>query len=285
MLVHTTASAYVRWREDAGRDHGFVPTMGALHAGHLALVRAARAAHAVCSASIFVNPLQFGPAEDLARYPRPLERDLALLEGEGVDAVFVPPVEEMYPAGFATRVEIDGPLTERLEGAYRPGHFGGVATVVARLLNLARPRSAYFGQKDAQQVLVVSRLARDLAFGCEIVVVPTVREPDGLALSSRNVYLDASERAAAAALSRALAAAAARFSAGERDGEALRRAVRAVLDAEPLIRTDYVSVCSPADLRELERVEGGALVALACRVGATRLIDNVLLGEARLVPG
>lgn len=256
---------------------GFVPTMGYLHEGHLSLVRAARVEAEASVVSIFVNPTQFGPNEDLSRYPRDLERDLALLQGAGCDLVFTPGVEDMYPAGFATSVEVDG-ITSVLEGAVRPGHFGGVATVVAKLINMVQPTVAWFGQKDAQQVAVIRRMAADLDLPCRIAVGPTVREADGLALSSRNVYLDTEQRAAAPVLFRALSVAGARYDEGERDGEALRRVMLDMLDREPLARVDYVSLAHPENLTELERIgPEGALVSLAARFGTTRLIDNIVL--------
>jgi len=250
--------------------------MGYLHDGHLALVRRARIENERVVVSIFVNPLQFGPQEDYERYPRDLERDLALLRAERVDLVFAPPVEEMYPPGFATTVVVSGPVAERLEGEARPGHFRGVATVVTRLLNLVQPHRAYFGWKDAQQVLVVRRLVSDLALPVEIVPVPTVREPDGLAMSSRNVYLTPEERRVAAALPQALFAALERFRTGERAAEVLRRTVRDALARTP-VRLEYVSVSDRESFEEVERVERPALLLVAAWVGTTRLIDNVLL--------
>ncbi len=278
-LVETVAQLQA-WRT-AQRDRtiGFVPTMGYLHDGHLALVRRARTENEIVVVSIFVNPLQFGPHEDYERYPRDLARDLALLAPEGVDLVFAPSVEEMYPPGFATSVVVSGPVAERLEGASRPGHFRGVATVVARLLNLVRPTRAYFGWKDAQQVLVIRRMVQDLALPVEIVPVPTVREADGLALSSRNVYLSPEERAAASAIPRALFAALERFQAGERNAEMLRRIVREAL-ASSLVRLDYVSVSDLERFEELEVVDRPALLLVAAWVGTTRLIDNLPLEEA-----
>jgi pantoate--beta-alanine ligase len=261
-----------RWRREGARI-GLVPTMGALHAGHLALIRRARGECDRVVVSIFVNPLQFAPTEDLARYPRPLERDLGLLALEGVDAAYTPPEAEMYPRDATTRVRVEV-LDELLEGAHRPGHFTGVATVVAKLLNAAHPHAAYFGQKDAQQAAVIKRMARDLDTGVEIVVVPIVREPDGLALSSRNVYLSEPERAAATCLFRALGAANAAFIAGERDPRQLRGAMCEVLEAEPLALIDYAEVVNPETL-----AAPGRLAVLAVRIGATRLIDNHLLGE------
>jgi pantoate--beta-alanine ligase len=257
---------------------GLAPTMGYLHQGHLELVRRARAENEHVAVSIFVNPTQFGPREDLARYPRDLPRDLALLDAEGVDLVFAPSAAEMYPPHSATTVSA-GPLDEALEGAARPGHFRGVATVVCKLFNIIAPQRAYFGQKDAQQTVVIRRMVADLNMPVAIVVCPTVRESDGLAMSSRNVYLSPAERQAAVALSRALWAAEARFAGGERDGEALRDAMRAVLAAEPLAAPEYVSIADLEMLGELRRVENRALASLAVRVGKTRLIDNIILGE------
>ena len=256
---------------------GLVPTMGFLHEGHLSLVRRARAECGAVAVSIFVNPTQFGPDEDLARYPRDLVRDLALLEGEGVDVAFTPEPAEIYPKGFASRIEVEG-ITAPLEGAARPGHFAGVATVVAKLFNIVQPTCAYFGQKDAQQAVVVRRMAADLDIPVRVVVADTVRKADGLALSSRNVYLTPAELAAAPLLYRGLCRAQALFAAGERDGGVLRASVREVIAIEPRFEIDYVSVADPDTLQELERVDGSALVSLAARLGRTRLIDNILLG-------
>jgi pantoate--beta-alanine ligase len=257
-------------------DVGLVPTMGYLHDGHLSLVRAARAANEHVVASIFVNPTQFGPNEDFERYPRDEERDLSLLRAEGVDAVFMPSVEEVYPEGASTFVEVER-LTDVLEGAARPGHLRGVTTVVAKLFTIVQPTRAYFGQKDAQQLLVVRRMARDLRFGLEVIGMPIVREPDGLAMSSRNAYLSPVERQAALVLSRALQEAEAMFAAGERDAACLREAIRSLIGEEPLARVDYVSVADAETLRELDRIGRAALVSLAVRIGATRLIDNTVL--------
>ncbi len=257
---------------------GLVPTMGFLHEGHLSLVRRARAECGAVAVSIFVNPTQFGPDEDLARYPRDLVRDLALLEGEGVDVAFTPEPAEIYPKGFASRIEVEG-ITAPLEGAARPGHFAGVATVVAKLFNIVQPTCAYFGQKDAQQAVVVRRMAADLDIPVRVVVADTVRKADGLALSSRNVYLTPAERAAAPLLYRGLCRAQALFAAGERDGGVLRASVREVIAIEPRFEIDYVSVADPDTLQELERVDGSALVSLAARLGRTRLIDNIMLGR------
>lgn len=256
---------------------GLVPTMGFLHEGHLSLVRASRAENAHTVVSVFVNPTQFGPSEDFATYPRDVERDLALLRAEGVDVVYAPTVAEMYPAGYSTYVEVGG-VTERLEGAARPGHFRGVATVVAKLFAAVQPDRAYFGQKDAQQCAVIRKMVADLNFALEVRAMPTVREPDGLALSSRNVYLGREERAAALSLSRGLFAARDAWAAGERDADRLREIVREHVAAEPLVRLEYVSVAEAATLEEAAAVDGPALVSLAARVGRTRLIDNVVLG-------
>lgn len=275
-VVSTVAGLRAARRAMSGAV-GLVPTMGYLHEGHLSLVRRARAENAYVIVTIFVNPTQFGPHEDFSRYPRDLPRDLALLEKAGTDLVFTPSVEEVYPSGFCTYVNVEE-ITTRLEGEKRPGHFRGVATVVCKLFNLTQPQRAYFGQKDAQQLAVIRRMARDLDFDLEIISCPTVREADGLAMSSRNVYLNPTERRAATVLYRALSAARARYEAGERDGEALRQAMREVLAAEPLARTDYVSLADPASMVELTRVEGTALASLAVYIGQTRLIDNVLLG-------
>jgi pantoate--beta-alanine ligase len=274
-VVHTIAEARAVRRALPG-TWGFVPTMGYLHEGHLSLVRRARAENDRVAVSIFVNPTQFGPHEDYARYPRDLERDLRLLEPLGVDLVFVPSVEEMYPPGFQTWVIVEE-VSRPLEGASRPGHFRGVATVVAKLFNILQPDRAYFGQKDAQQTVVIRRMVQDLNIPVEIVICPTVREPDGLAMSSRNTYLNPEERRAATVLFRALQAAKARYEAGERDAERLREAMREVIRAEPLARIDYVSVAHPETLQELERVEGPALLSLAVYIGTTRLIDNLML--------
>lgn len=260
---------------------GFVPTMGFLHDGHISLVRAARARMGAVACSIFVNPTQFAPTEDLARYPRDLERDLALLSEAGCDLVFTPDASEVYPAGFSTRVEVDG-VTAPLEGAVRPGHFSGVATVVLKLFNMVQPDAAWFGQKDAQQCAVIRRMTRDLDLPVEIFVAPTVREPDGLAMSSRNVYLGPEDRAAAVVLIRALTAAEAAFDAGERDADGLRALMTSVLEGEPRGVPDYVSIADPDTLAELQTVDDrGAVASLAVRFGKTRLIDNLLLGDAR----
>jgi pantoate--beta-alanine ligase len=260
------------WRR-AGASVGLVPTMGALHAGHLSLVTRAAAENDRTVVSIFVNPLQFGPAEDFGRYPRDLTGDLGKLAGRGVDAVYSPATERMYPEDSTTRVRVGG-LSDVLEGAHRPGHFDGVATVVTKLFSTVRPDRAYFGQKDAQQAALVTRLARDLDLGVEIVVCPIVRDEDGLALSSRNVYLSTQERESALALSRSLRAANDAYLNGEREPANLRRAMRAVLDAEAGLDLDYAETVDPFDFRS-----PGHLALVAARVGKTRLIDNHRLGE------
>jgi pantoate--beta-alanine ligase len=280
MQVVTSVSALRAARQALQGTVGFVPTMGYLHEGHLALVRRARAENDAVVVSIYVNPLQFGPREDFATYPRDLPRDLALLEKEGTDLVFAPTDAEMYPIGYSTYVEVTG-VTEVLEGAMRPGHFKGVTTVVAKLFNLVQPTRAYFGQKDAQQCVVIRKMVADLNMPLEVVVCPTVREEDGLAMSSRNTYLSPEERKAATVLYRALMHARDLYRAGERSGDRLRAALRQVLGSESLVTTvDYVSVADPDTLQELERVEERALLSLAVRIGRTRLIDNILLPEA-----
>ena len=276
MRVFDTIAAVREAVQELPRPLGLVPTMGFLHEGHLALVRHARVENASVAVSIFVNPSQFGPQEDYVAYPRDTERDLSLLQAENVDIVFSPPEEEVYPQGFDTWVDV-GSLTRRLEGEFRPGHLRGVCTVVLKLFNLFRPDRAYFGQKDAQQALVVGRLARDLDTGVEVVTVPTVREPDGLALSSRNVYLAPQERQAALVLSRALCIARQRFQNGKRDAGGIRGEMLALIAAEPLARFDYVSIADAETLEELELLDRPALVSLAVRIGKTRLIDNIFL--------
>ena len=261
---------------DAPRPVGLVPTMGWLHEGHRALMRAARAESATVVVSIFVNPRQFNVASDFTRYPRNEAHDLAMCEAEGVDLVFAPEVEEIYPPGFATTVSV-GAVALPLEGAARPGHFDGVATVVAILFDLVGAERAYFGQKDAQQVMVIRQMARDLAIGTEVVTCPTIREPDGLALSSRNVHLTPDERAAAPVLRRALVAARDAWRAGERDGERLRDEMFEILTKEPLADVEYVSIADALTLEELTTVDRPALASLAVRFGSTRLIDNEIL--------
>jgi pantoate--beta-alanine ligase len=277
LQIFRTIAEMRAWRSVATGDVGLVPTMGYLHEGHLSLVRAAREANVHVVTSIFVNPTQFAPNEDLSRYPRDEARDLALLNAERVDVVFAPSVEEMYPAGFSTYVSVEG-LTSRLEGASRPTHFRGVTTVVLKLLNAVQARRAYFGRKDAQQLAVIRRMVRDLDVPAEIVGLPIVRDADGLALSSRNVYLTAEQRQAALALSRSLRTAEDLYAGGERDAPVIRARIEAMLGAEPLAAIDYVSVADADSLEELERIDGRALVSLAVRFGSTRLIDNTTLG-------
>jgi len=262
----------------AERPVGLVPTMGWLHEGHRALIQQARAENATTVVSIFVNPRQFGDPADLEKYPRSEARDIALCTEEGVDLVFAPSVEEVYPPGFDTTVRV-GAVAGPLEGAARPGHFDGVATVVAILFDLVGAERAYFGQKDAQQLLVIRRMALDLALPTEVIGCPTVREPDGLAMSSRNVHLSADERAAAPVLARALRAARGMYARGEHSAEALRSEMRRVLAEESLAKPEYVSVADTATLEELDSVAGLALLSLAVRFGSTRLIDNELVGS------
>src|SRR5580698_3953595 len=259
-----------------GGRMGFVPTMGALHEGHLSLVRAARSSCDVVAASIFVNPAQFGPGEDLAKYPRHFERDRGLLEKHGVELLFAPSVEEMYPAGVVTWVTVDE-LSDKLDGRSRPGHFRGVTTVVAKLFHVVEPDAAFFGQKDAAQVAIIRRLVRDLNFPVEIVACPIVREADGLAMSSRNVYLDPRQREQALVLQRALARVKKSWEAGERDSAKLMAEGREEGAEEKSVRLDYLEIVDPDSLDPVEDVGDGALVAVAAFVGSTRLIDNVLL--------
>ena len=277
MKVLSSINAFKEARRKIGGTVGFVPTMGYLHEGHLVLVRQAKAENQIAVASIFVNPTQFGPKEDFARYPRDPERDLALLEKERVDLVFVPSSEEVYPQGSCTWVDVER-VTEGLEGATRPGHFRGVATVVAKLFNIVEPTRAYFGQKDAQQVVVVKKMVADLNMNVEIVAVPTQREPDGLAMSSRNVYLNESERQAALVLWKSLNLAQELWSKGERRAESIRQQMLSLIQKEPLARIDYVSIADPERLEEVAEMDQTALISLAVYVGKTRLIDNISLG-------
>ncbi|HSF80944.1 MAG TPA: pantoate--beta-alanine ligase [Anaerolineales bacterium] len=255
---------------------GLVPTMGFLHEGHLSLVRASRSECASTVTSIFVNPTQFGPSEDLSSYPRDLPRDLGLLEAEGVDLIWTPTPEVVYPPDYQTWVSVEE-VTKPLEGAMRPGHFRGVATVVAKLFNAVQPQRAYFGQKDAQQAVVIQQMSRDLNFPLEVIICPIVREPDGLAMSSRNTYLNPAERQAATVLSRALRQAQAAFLDGRRDAEALRRLVAEIVQSEPLAELQYVSCADPTTLQEQEGRVARALLSMAAYVGKTRLIDNLIL--------
>ena len=265
-----------RLRPTLSEPVGFVPTMGYLHEGHLSLIRQARAENKSLVVSIFVNPTQFGHGEDFDKYPRNSERDLTLLKKEGVDIVFMPPVSEMYPAQFSSWVVVDN-LTEGLEGASRSGHFRGVTTIVAKLFNIVKPKRAYFGQKDAQQAIVIKKMVSDLNMNLEIVTLPTVREPDGLAISSRNDYLSPKERQAATVLYRALCLAQGLYEQGEGNAQKLRQQMAELIQKEPLAAIDYVSIADPETLEELEEVSPPALVSLAVKIGKTRLIDNVVL--------
>jgi pantoate--beta-alanine ligase len=277
MQVARTISQMREARSHMSGMVGFVPTMGYLHEGHLSLVRRARQECEHVVVSIFVNPTQFGPQEDYQRYPRDEARDLALLEPLGVDVVFIPTADEVYPPGFCTWVEVKGPLAERLEGESRPGHFLGVATVVTKLFNIVQPHRAYFGEKDAQQLRIVRRMVEDLNLPVEVVPCPTVREPYGLAMSSRNTYLSPQEREEALALYRGLCLAQELVKGGLRDVAALRHRLEEFFRAAPGVKLDYVSIAHPETLEELQRVEGPALVLVAARVGLARLIDNMLI--------
>jgi pantoate--beta-alanine ligase len=276
------ASVARKLRREEDKTIGLVPTMGALHDGHLSLVREARRMCDVVIVSVFVNPTQFGPSEDFARYPRDLTGDTTKLADYNVDYIFAPPVEEIYPKGFSTYINVEG-LSESMEGSARPGHFRGVATVLTVLFNAIRPDFAFFGQKDAQQTLVVRRLVRDLAFDIEVVVLPTVREPNGLALSSRNAYLNEEQHKAAAILYRALAQAREVYMEGERSARRLAEAVRAQVDSEPLARVEYVGIVDAETMEKFDRIpeDRPLLIALAAQVGQTRLIDNIIIQPAR----
>ena len=275
-VIRTSAemTAWSRAARARGERIAFVPTMGALHAGHVALLEEGRRRGDQLALSIFVNPTQFGPNEDLARYPRDLPGDLAKAAGAGTDVVFVPEPNDIYPAGFQTTIEVRE-LARGLDGLFRPGHFAGVATVVAKLFNIVQPDLAIFGQKDFQQLAIVRRLVVDLAMGIEIVGLPTVREPDGLAMSSRNAYLSPTERTRALSLSRALLAARARAMAGERDARALVADARAALDVD---RVDYLELCDAVTLTPLVQIDRSAVLLVAAFVGRTRLIDNIQIG-------
>ena len=276
MQVVETIPEIKALRQKLSGSVGFVPTMGYLHKGHLALVKQARTENSAVVVSIYVNPAQFGPIEDFGSYPRDLNQDLALLREEGVDVVFVPPNAEMYPLEFSSWVDVEK-VTERLEGASRLGHFRGVATVVAKLFNIIQPSRAYFGQKDAQQVVVIKRMVADLNMNLEVVVVPTVRESDGLAMSSRNVYLGPEERQAATILFKALTLAQQLGQGGEKDAEKIRRQMTAVIQKEALAQIDYVSIADAETLEELSLIDRPAVASLAVRIGKTRLIDNMPL--------
>ncbi|MBA7634771.1 Pantothenate synthetase [subsurface metagenome] len=265
-----------RLRRQLAEPVGLVPTMGYLHEGHLSLVKRARAENPSVVVSIFVNPLQFGPQEDFDSYPRDTKRDLALLETEETDVVFMPSVAEMYPEQFNSWIEV-GRVAERLEGASRPGHFKGVTTVCAKLFNIIQPTRAYFGQKDAQQAVVIKKMVADLNMNLEIVTTPTVREPDGLAVSSRNTYLNPHERQAAVVLYQALSLAQQLWSQGETDAQRLREEMIGLIQKQPLATIDYVSIADAETLDELEKVNPPALVSLAVKIGTTRLIDNIVL--------
>ena len=276
MQVIETIAELRALRQQLSGTVGFVPTMGYLHQGHLALVKRARMENSAVIVGIYVNPAQFGPREDFASYPRDPNQDLELLRGERADIVLVPSDAEMYPPQFSSWIDVEK-VTERLEGASRPGHFRGVATVVAKLLNIVQPSRAYFGQKDAQQVMVIKRMVADLNMGLEIVVVPTVRESDGLAMSSRNIYLSPEERQAATVLFKALTLARQLGGGEEKDAEEIRRQMISLIENEPLARIDYVSIADAETLEELSFVDRPALASLAVRIGKTRLIDNMPL--------
>ena len=279
MKLHTTINslrAESRAARVAGKRIGFVPTMGALHDGHLSLIRAAKSRCDLVVASIFVNPTQFGPNEDLAKYPRTFERDCQLLEKENADLLFAPTVEEMYPQDAVTWVTVEG-LSEKLDGKSRPGHFRGVTTVVAKLFHIVDPDIAFFGQKDAAQVAIIRRMVRDMKFPVEIVACPIVREPDGLAMSSRNAYLDSSQRKAALVLSRALWEVERKYKSGERDTNTLIERGKQLIAKEPAARLDYLELVNADTLDPVAQATPGTMVAVAAYVGNTRLIDNLLL--------
>lgn len=276
MQVARTIAEFRRLRGELGGDIGLVPTMGYLHEGHMALVRRARDENMYVAASIFVNPSQFGPNEDFTTYPRDTEGDLAMLTEEGVDLVFMPDPCEVYPSGFDTWIA-PGRITRRLEGKFRPGHFRGVATVVLKLFNIVQPTRAYFGEKDAQQLRVIQQMVRDLDVPVEIVPVPTVREEDGVALSSRNVYLSPDQRVQARSLSQSLCLARGLAAEGERRAAVLKQRMRARIEQEPDTRIDYVSIADSGTLDELTTLDRPALISMAVRVGKTRLIDNIVV--------
>ena len=277
MQVINTIAEMRKLRRQLSEPVGFVPTMGYFHEGHLSLVRQARKENPTVVVSIFVNPTQFGPGEDFQDYPRDLNRDLELLEREKVDIVFVPSEEEMYPRDFNSWVDVEK-VTERLEGASRPGHFRGVATICAKLFNIIQPTRAYFGQKDAQQAIVIKKMVADLNMNLEIVVVPTVRESNGLAMSSRNTYLNPEERQAATVLFKALSLARELWHGGEKDADKIRHQMTSLIHKEPLAKIDYVSIADANTMEELKKIDRPAIVFLAIRIGKTRLIDNVILG-------
>jgi pantoate--beta-alanine ligase len=276
MKIIETIAELKEVRQGLKGSVGFAPTMGYLHEGHLSLIRRSRQENDFTFSSIFVNPTQFGPSEDFDRYPRDYPRDFATLEKERTDFVFVPPVKEMYPDGYNTWVEVYK-VTDRLEGAIRPGHFRGVATVVNKLFNLVEPTRAYFGQKDAQQCVVIKKMAADLNMNLQVIICPTVREPDGLAMSSRNVYLSSQERAQAPVLHKALGTAHVMWSEGERDAARLRQKMVEIISEKPLGKIEYISIANGLTLQELEKAEVPAVISLAVKFGKTRLIDNVIL--------
>jgi pantoate--beta-alanine ligase len=277
MQVINTIAEMRKLRRQLSEPVGFVPTMGYFHEGHLSLVRQARKDNPTVVVSIFVNPTQFGPGEDFQDYPRDLNRDLELLEREKVDIVFVPSEEEMYPRDFNSWVDVEK-VTERLEGISRPGHFRGVATICAKLFNIIQPTRAYFGRKDAQQAIVIKKMVADLNMNLEIVVVPTVRESNGLAMSSRNTYLNPEERQAATVLFKALSLARELWHGGEKDADKIHHQMTSLIQKEPLAKIDYVSIADANTLEELKKIDRPAIVFLAVRIGKTRLIDNVILG-------
>ena len=276
MRVLKTIAEIRELRQQLTGSVGFVPTMGYFHEGHLELVRRARSENSTVVVSIFVNPTQFGPSEDLTAYPRDLTRDLKLLQKEKADIVFVPLDEEIYPPSFSSWVDVEK-VTKHLEGASRPGHFRGVTTVVAKLFNIVQPTKAYFGQKDAQQAVVIKRMVADLNMNLEIVVVPTVRENDGLAMSSRNSYLTSEERQAAAVLFKSLSLARQLWQGGEKDADKIRQQMASLIRKEPLAKIDYISIADADTLEELKLIDRSALASLAIRIGKTRLIDNTVL--------
>ena len=276
MQIVKTISEIRALRQQLSGSVGFVPTMGYLHQGHLALVKQAGGESSTVVVSIFINPTQFDPSEDLATYPRDLNRDLELLQHEKTDIVFIPSSEEIYPPGFSSWVDIEK-VTAVLEGSSRPVHFRGVATVVAKLFNIVQPTRAYFGQKDAQQAAVIRKMVADLNMNLEIVVVPTVRESDGLAMSSRNIFLNPEERQAATILFKALSLASELWQGGEKDAENIRQEMASLIQKEPLAKIDYVSIANDETLQELSTIDQSALASLAVRIGNTRLIDNITL--------
>ena len=276
MKIIDTIPAMRKVRQELRGTVGFVPTMGCLHEGHLALVRSSRKENDNSIASIFVNPAQFGPAEDFGRYPRDYPHDLALLGKEKVDLVFMPAVAEMYPQGYDTWVEVKN-VTDRLEGAIRPGHFRGVATILTKLFNVIRPTRAYFGQKDAQQCVVIRKMINDMNMDLEMIVIPTIRMPDGLAMSSRNVYLNPEERRQAPVLYKALSIAHVMWSEGDRDSDRLRQAMVDLIQQKPLAQIDYISIANKLTLDEIDKAEPPAIISLAVKFGNTRLIDNIIL--------